>query len=297
MIVYRDARILEESFPFEITEYLLEKTDNCEESYHWHNFCEVTYVQKGQGKYFVNGRQYELKEGDLIIFNNTEPHGWLVESETMSLLVMVFSMDMIASLESDYLRPFIERGSNFRNKISKEEIAVNEIYEMMKETLLEYVGKKEGSKLLIIADLLRILTFLIRYYQKDEKTISKVENLAEKKKAMKRFEKALAYINSHYTQKITLNEVATVVKMSENYFSAYFKKVAGCSFIDYVTELRLKKATELMNTTELNMNEIAIQAGFHNMSNFYRMYKKHRGELPKRVGVKVKKRGKIGDKP
>lgn len=60
--------------------------------------------------------------------------------------------------------------------------------------------------------------------------------------------------------------------MSDNYFSAYFKKVANCSFIDYITDLRLKKATELLKISDMNMNEIALESGFNNMSNFYRMY-------------------------
>ncbi len=289
MIIYRDTRMLSGDFPFEINEILLKKSDNCEDSFHWHNFCEITYVENGTGKYFVNGKQYELNEGDLIIFNNTEPHGWLVESETMNLLVMIFSLDLVSGLNSDYLKPFIERGSNFRNKLNSEDSFSYDIYQMMKEIFTEYKNAVRGYKLLIVADVLRILTFLIRYYQKEVKISNKVENLDEKKNTMKRLEKAFHYINTHYTDKITLNEVASSVYMSDNYFSAYFKKVANCSFIDYVTELRLKKANELMKTSELNMNEIAMESGFNNMSNFYRMYKKHMGELPHRDYITVRK--------
>lgn len=282
MIIYKDNRTLNRDFPFDIGQILLKKEDNCENSYHWHNFCEITYVQRGMGCYFVNGKQYDMKEGDLILFNNVEPHGWVVKSDTMYLTVMVFSMDLVSSLNSDYLKPFIERGSNFKNKIDCRDSFSGEIYQMMKEILTEYGRNMEGGRLLIIADILRILTFLIRYYQNESRAGEIREDIDEKKSTMKRLEKAFAYINTHYTEKITLSEVAKSVYMSDNYFSAYFKKVANCNFMDYVTDLRLKKARELMKNPDLNMNEIALESGFYNMSNFYRMYKKHVGEPPQR---------------
>lgn len=282
MVIYKDNRILDDNFPFEITQIHLVKEDNCRDSFHWHNFCEITYVQRGNGSYFVNGVQYDMKEGDLIIFNNVEPHGWMVESEEMSLLVMVFSMGLVSDLNSTYLKPFIERGSNFKNKLESGDFLISEILNMIKEIKREYEDKSKGYQLLIRADVLRIFTFLIRHYQNDSIETRKSETLDDKRKTMKRLEEAFQYINRHYSEKITLSEVAKSVYMSENYFSSYFRKVANVSFMDYVTELRLKKACELMKTTDMNINEIALESGFNNMSNFYRIYKKHVGEIPKR---------------
>lgn len=284
MFIYRDNKILDLDFPFEINQIILKKTDNCKDFFHWHDFCEITYIKKGKGNYFVNGKQYDMNKGDLIIFNNVEPHGWLVQSENMNLMVMIFSMDLVSDLDSDYLQPFIERGSNFKNKIDSEDLFVSEIAMMMDEIYEEYYQNTQGYELLIMADILRILTFLIRYYQNDNDRIrgKNVESLKDKKKAMKRLEKAFDYINHHYTEKITLREVAKSVYMSKNYFSAYFKKVANISFIDYVTKLRLKKANELIKMTDMSMLEIAMKSGFNNMSNFYRLYKKHIGQLSER---------------
>jgi AraC-like DNA-binding protein len=281
MVIYKDNRILNKSFPFEISQIQLNKADNLKDSFHWHNFCEITYVQRGEGSYFVNGKQYDMKEGDLIIFNNAEPHGWFLESQQMYIMVMIFSMDLISKLNSDYLKPFIERGSNFKNKIESDDTFIFEIVAMMKEIYKEFNKKVQGYELLIMADVLRILTFFIRYYQNSSEVGLKPETLDDKKNTMKRIEEAFYYINKHYTEKITLGQVAKSVYMSENYFSSYFKKVANINFMDYVTELRLKKAKELMHSTDLNMNEIALESGFPNLSNFYRIYKKRVGELPK----------------
>lgn len=288
MVISKDTITLDADFPFHINEVLLKKTDNCEDSFHWHKFCEITYVQGGNGYYFVNGIQYEMKQGDLIIFNNIEPHGWMVQDEDMQVLVMIFLTDFVSEFHSDYLKPFIERGSNFKNKVHSEDALALVIASGMDEILKEYNQKIQGYQLLIKADVLRILTFLIRYYQNAVQTSSNMEDLNEKKNAMGRLEEAFRYINVHYTEKITLGEVAQSVYMSDNYFSTYFKKVTNCSFIDYITELRLKKVNELMKVTDLNMLDIAMECGFNNMSNFYRMYKKHIGELPERKSCSVK---------
>ncbi|MFR7898458.1 MAG: AraC family transcriptional regulator [Ruminococcus sp.] len=90
---------------------------------------------------------------------------------------------------------------------------------------------------------LRILTMLIRTYQDETKS---GEMLKEKKNAMKRLEQAFDYIDAHYCEKITLEEVASSVYMSANYFSSYFRKVTNISFSDYVTRLRVNQARELL---------------------------------------------------
>ena len=134
-----------------------------------------------------------------------------------------------------------------------------------------------GYPLMIKANVLRILTMLIRAYQDETKS---GEMLKEKKNAMKRLEQAFTYINDHYCEKITLEEVAASVYMSSNYFSSYFRRVANISFSDYVTRLRVNRAREMLRENGANVTEIAMECGFNNISNFYRLYKKHMGKTP-----------------
>lgn len=131
---------------------------------------------------------------------------------------------------------------------------------------------------MIKANVLRILTILIRAFQDESKSD---EMLKEKKNAMKRLEQAFAYIDAHYCEKLTLDEVAASVYMSANYFSVYFRKVTNISFSDYVTRLRISHARELLRDPERSVVDIAMECGFHNVSNFYRLYKKNVGKSPR----------------
>ena len=195
---------------------------------------------------------------------------------------MIFSPEFVADklsiFETEYLKPFVERGSNFKNRIGREEEVSGEIRSSIREIYHEWQQKKEGYPLMIKANVLRILTMLIRAYQDESKS---GEMLREKKNAMKRLEQAFNYIDDHYCEKITLEEVASSVYMSSNYFSSYFRKVTNISFSDYVTRMRINHARELLRETDKNVTEIAMECGFNNISNFYRLYKKHVGKPPK----------------
>lgn len=291
-MLVRDNIPLDKDFPFQISKVILNSENSQPGTYHWHSYFEITYVQKGEGNYLVNGQEYSMKEGDLIIFNNVEPHGWTLLDDDMHLIVMIFAPEFVAEKKSlfdtGYLKPFVERGSNFKNKIGREEPISHEIRKAIREIFQEWESKEEGYHLMIKANTLRILTMLIRTYQDESKSDAM---LREKKNAMKRLQQAFSYIDEHFCEKLTLDEVAAIAYMSPNYFSSYFKKMMNISFSEYVTRLRIMRVRELLRDENNNVTEAAMQCGFNNISNFYRLYKKHVGKPP-REEKKSPERGK-----
>ena len=123
MRLERDNIPLDKEFPFQISEVELTPENSRPGSYHWHSYFEITCVLGGKGNYFVNGQEYTMEEDDIIIFNNVEPHGWKLIGGDMKLLVMIFSPEFVAEklsiFDTEYLKPFVERGSNFKNRIGR----------------------------------------------------------------------------------------------------------------------------------------------------------------------------------
>ncbi|GGG04168.1 response regulator [Paenibacillus abyssi] len=93
-------------------------------------------------------------------------------------------------------------------------------------------------------------------------------------------DKALEYIRLHYAESLTLQQVADVVHVSKNYFSILFKKTTGHNFIDYVIQLRVQKAKELLADTALKIYEVAEQSGFNDVKYFSKLFKKISGLSP-----------------
>ena len=281
MNVHQDGLVLDRGFPFQIEEVTLEAGDNADAAFHWHSFLEITCILEGTGCYYVSDRAYEVAPGDIVLFNSAELHGWQVFQREMRVLAMVFSESVVAGygdlMDQEYLRPFIGRGSNFRNRVGRDEPCAARIAGIMGEILEEWRQRSEGYALMIKADVLRILTMLVRHYHDDGPAADR----GDPSKALRRLQPAFEYIEANYTGRITLKQVADQVYMSPNYFSHYFHDATHISFSDYVTLRRIRRARELMETSGKSIYEIAIECGFPNSSNFYRLYKKHMGESPR----------------
>ncbi|PTX61327.1 two-component system response regulator YesN [Melghirimyces profundicolus] len=99
---------------------------------------------------------------------------------------------------------------------------------------------------------------------------------------------AIVYIHGHYTGELTLQDVANHVHVSKNYFSIFFKKQTGQNFSDYVTQLRVQKAKDLLKDTELKVYEVAAHSGFNDVKYFSKLFKKMTGLSP--VDYRLKKK-------
>ncbi|MFD0693243.1 response regulator [Paenibacillus sp. GCM10027628] len=92
--------------------------------------------------------------------------------------------------------------------------------------------------------------------------------------------KALAYIDSHYTEDLTLQSTADAVHVSKSYFSLLFKKQTGQNFIDYLIDLRIREAKRLLIIKESRIYEVAEAAGFNDVKYFSKLFKKMTGFTP-----------------
>lgn len=91
--------------------------------------------------------------------------------------------------------------------------------------------------------------------------------------------RAIDYIQGHYCEDLTLEEVAARADMNPAYFSSSFKKYTGSSFIHYMMELRIRRAKELLKEGR-KISEISNLLGFHDTRYFTRTFKKYVGVTP-----------------
>ena len=90
----------------------------------------------------------------------------------------------------------------------------------------------------------------------------------------------LVYIQSHYTEKITLAMLAQEFHLTEKYISWYFKEHFSISFMQYVSHLRMTRAKDLLLTTELSITEVALSCGYPSVNLFIRSFKEMHGATP-----------------
>lgn len=199
----------------------------------------------------------------------------------MSFLLAFTSMD-IQRVE-DVLNKFQKLWTLSRS-YSKNETK-NFISNLMKEFMLQQIRDKN----LLIIDIIQFneqmkdLNFLqdIIKFWKDW-----IENYYQKYLARngenysKNIGKALKYILKNYREEISAESVSNYIDKSPNYFSSLFKKEIGMKFSEYVNVLRIKKAKELLDNSDMLLNEIAEYVGYSNYIYFTQVFKKIEGITP-----------------
>ncbi|MDF2988324.1 MAG: response regulator containing CheY-like receiver domain and AraC-type DNA-binding domain [Eubacterium sp.] len=92
--------------------------------------------------------------------------------------------------------------------------------------------------------------------------------------------KAIDYIQEHYSEPVTLNEVAENIYVSTFYISRMFKKELGKSFVDYLNDVRIEKAKELLKDVKYKTYEVAEIVGISDPHYFSKLFKKYSGMTP-----------------
>ena len=99
-------------------------------------------------------------------------------------------------------------------------------------------------------------------------------------------QKAKEYIKTHLGENLTIKYIAQHVFMSPTYFSTYYKERTGETVLDYITKTRLKKAAELLQSTDLKVADISYKLGYHDTKYFSRLFKQKFGVTPSKYREK-----------
>ena len=91
----------------------------------------------------------------------------------------------------------------------------------------------------------------------------------------------ITYLNQHFTEEITRNQVAEQVYLTPEYVGKIFKKETGLSIQDYVARMRIQKAADLLSSPDCRVTDAALAVGFQNIPYFSTVFKKYMGVTPK----------------
>lgn len=102
----------------------------------------------------------------------------------------------------------------------------------------------------------------------------------KEKKEMRPITEAKRYIQQHFQEPLKLEDVSRVIGFNSTYFSTVFKKETGKSFLDYLTEVRMNKAKQLLCRGDLSVNDVAEEVGYQDLKYFSKLFKKAAGISP-----------------
>lgn len=236
---------------------------------HWHDFFEFELIISGNGVSIINGVEKIVNRGKLIFLTPSDFHETIANQyEDLSIINVHFNNMFI----SEKLMIDLQ---NFSTKIMEFDLDTfldleREFIKLLNEYNVYPFIKKELIKNYID----RIILIIFKSYYNKEINSNSIS---------KDIELALDYIENHFRENITLQNVADLCNFTPSYFSVKFRKKFGETFQNYLLRKRLYMAEKLIKSTDLAIEQICYESGFQCPIYFTRAFKKQYKITPSKM--------------
>lgn len=252
------------------------KRESSETNYHCHEHVELSIVRKGQGMFYIDGAEYPIQAGDLVILNPGCYHKSLVTCPQDCTLetYIAFTNFHIRNAEPNTL-PL--PGGNV--VVALKDVVRQDIYKLCAAMGKEFQTCKPGRYFMLKAYLIQLLLLLLRDQKKSEtQTYGCIFESTNKKYVVNQM---IEYFTEHYHERISLDQIARNMYLSTFYLSKIFKSETGDTPINYLIELRMEKARDLLDANpDLSIQNVAEMVGYEDAYHFSKLFKKHFGAAP-----------------
>ena len=259
--------------------------------WHYHPQIEITYVEEGFGTRLIGDCVANFERGDFVLIGSNLPHTWISSEDfnelpqQMKVGVLQFDKSiineqLINQKEFKNIKSLFERskrGIYFKQEYNAKAINIfNQIIEakgIEKYTwflnLLDLLGKEKKHQFICSSAYVPIL---------NESTEYRISTVCK-------------FIHENFMQNLELNQISKLANMNPSAFCRFFKKTTGQSLFEYINELRISKAANLLlNKKDLSISSVAHLSGFNNQSHFNRVFLNYKQTTPsdykKRIAMK-----------
>ena len=267
-------------FPVLISHERLSYFDTGEFPWHWHPEIELTLVEEGEIAYQVNDSLYHLKAGEGLFCNTNVLHsGHREQTEDCSYLSVTFHPRLLygyssSVMQTKYMNHILKSPSLASIHLVSEKDWQRRILEGIEKIRLLNREHPASEELKIQIALLQIWQELYEHVEISE------TGFAEHGRDTERIRRIMEYIQAHYAEKITLEELAEQIHLCRSESCRLFKRYMKESMFDYLLDYRIERSLELLRRPELDVTQIAGQTGFTSPGYFSKIFKRKMGCTP-----------------
>lgn len=250
---------------------------------HTHSECEITLIQGADGAQRTVGDTIQEIHGDdlVLIGGGHLEHCWkdgnMSPDSDIYEVTIQFSADLFKGsglFDRRHFTPIRRMFKDAKYGLAFSQKTIGECKVIIEQILR---SSNNFNSVLLFLTLLNTMAQDEHYHMLSNPNFSTSENTYE----AGRINDVMAYINAHYSERISLGEIAAVANMSVPSFSRFIKKCTGHNFVDVLNNCRLGVASRmLIDNSDDNISSIAFKCGFNNLSNFNRIFKKKKGMTP-----------------
>ena len=235
--------------------------------FNWHPSMEILFVIKGALNVYTEHGIFQLKEDDFLVISANEGHASMLEAPETIAAVMHISQEYLDRVcRSDGRFPCIFHPAKELDKTSERiRSAFAEFY------LSLSVHSGTGARICAEGKVMEIVGTLMMKFVPDRIPLSSSASPKQRQK----LRETITYIDEHFLQPLTLEEVAAYVGMNPSYLSVFLKKHMRIGFHEYLTRKRLGRAIWLLNNAKHSILAIAEESGFPDAKALHAAFKKY----------------------
>lgn len=249
---------------------------------HWHPYLEIATAQSGVLDYQVGQEHALLEPGDSILVNQNILHGIRQVSGGAPdpLPIVVFSGTLVAPENSaifqKYIRPILSCSALPFVVFRREDGRWDGVRQQIGAAYDALRQRPDCYELTVQRSLCGVLETVYRNLD----ALPKSEASRVQLNTQVRLQKMLSYIYRHYTETVTLAEIAGAANISRSEAGRCFQAYLRCSPVEALIRYRLQVARRLLQETTLTLQEISFACGFHSVNYFSRQFRARYGCSP-----------------
>jgi len=244
---------------------------------HWHEELEILYPLNGTADIIIEGQRFYLPKKHILAVAPCKVHSSYAHNE--------LSMFVCIHISTKHIRQYFPEIDLYQISCTPENIseekfpAYRSICELLETLTRLYVEDPPTYRLEASGLVMQILSRLIRFFSVRQNQPATVKDSL----AMERIRDVITYVEEHFKEPISLDEIAHLLGLGKEYFCRFFKRNMGMTFLGYLTEIRLVHAYgDLLNTND-PVSQIIEANGFTSQKLFNSAFKALYGCTPSSV--------------
>lgn len=233
---------------------------------HWQDSPELLYFAEGRGEVVSDVSREEFQAGDVAWINSGSLHTIRALTEQCAYYCLIVDRDFLEE------QGILAEDSRVRLKIRDGRL--QGFLEQIRGELQEQSPLYQAN---IRACLIQMWVHAYRSYQDSPRVVTPAQN-----RRIRMVKKAIRYLQEHFAEELTVDQISQAAGFSKYYFSRGFKEITGRTVVDYLNMIRCSHARKLLSSGRYNVSESAQRSGFTNLSYFTKIYKQYMGGLPSR---------------
>lgn len=260
---------------------------NYTETEHSHNFLELVFILEGQGMHCLEGQSFPVSAGDVFLLQGRQKH-FFHDLRNIELVNVLYDPDRLGLPESELrklpgycamfmLEPKHRRHHHFSSRLHLQRRDLVSALQILDKIDCAFTAHDAGWEITALTSLQELIIYLSKCYTNSDSPDAT---------ALLRVADVISLLEKEFMKPWTLDDLVNTANMSRGNLIRIFRNATGQTPIEYLIDIRLQRAINMLKNSELPITEIAYLVGFNDSNYFSRLFREKLNASPREYRMK-----------